>query len=117
MSSLRELVRSCTAAYAPTVDEGGFACFVSRLEKKLLPALRTFVPEGLVRMLNLRTGPLEPCANTKTATVMLADVSGFTKLSERLCSKGPAGVDELSETMNSYFGTLISLIRPVDSGL
>ena len=42
---------------------------------------------------------------------MLCDVSGFTKLSEELCAKGPAGVDELSNTISSLFGALIAIVR------
>ena len=42
---------------------------------------------------------------------MLCDVSGFTKLSEELCAKGPAGVDELSKTISRLFESLIRIVQ------
>ncbi len=35
--------------------------------------------------------------------VLVADVSGFTQLTEQLGSKGPSGVEQLTSCLNSYF--------------
>lgn len=42
--------------------------------------------------------------------VLFSDISGFTALTERLAKRGPAGAEELSDLLNSYFGRLIALI-------
>jgi class 3 adenylate cyclase len=44
------------------------------------------------------------------AAVLFADISGFTKLSERLGKRGPAGVEELTQILNDYFGDLIDAV-------
>ncbi|MBM3267547.1 MAG: AAA family ATPase [Candidatus Sericytochromatia bacterium] len=44
------------------------------------------------------------------AAVLLADISGFTRLSERLAAGGPAGTEELTRLLNAYFGPVIDLI-------
>jgi len=42
---------------------------------------------------------------------MLADISGFTSLTDRLAVGGAAGTEELTRTLNSHFGRLINCIR------
>ena len=44
------------------------------------------------------------------AAVMFADISGFTALTEQLAQHGPAGVEELTSVLNTYFGQLMELI-------
>ena len=36
--------------------------------------------------------------------------SGFTPLTERMCNKGMAGVEELSRHLNNYFGPICDRI-------
>ncbi len=45
------------------------------------------------------------------AAIMFADISGFTRLSERLAERGAAGVEELTRILNAFFGRLIDLIH------
>ncbi|MBE7384067.1 MAG: AAA family ATPase [Leptolyngbya sp. SIO1E4] len=47
----------------------------------------------------------------QTATVLFADVSGFTALTERFVQQGPVGVEKLTEYLNTYLGELIALVR------
>lgn len=42
--------------------------------------------------------------------MLLADISGFTRLSERLAASGPTGTEELTRLLNAYFGPVIDLI-------
>ena len=37
-----------------------------------------------------------------------ADISGFTRLSERLAQHGPAGAEEMTDILNSYFDGVIA---------
>ncbi len=46
-----------------------------------------------------------------TAVVMFADISGFTAMSEALGQSGPAGTEELTMLLNSYFAPMIDLIQ------
>ena len=57
--------------------------------------------------------PPEPFVQTYDCAVMLADISGFTPLTERLSQVKPAGagIEELSQVLNSYFGAMIDLIH------
>src|SRR5207253_220571 len=59
-----------------------------------------------------RTAPRAvPSEQRLAAAVMLADVSGFTKLAERLAQRGPDGAEALTGHLNAYFGPLIELIH------
>lgn len=44
-----------------------------------------------------------------SAAVLLADVSGFTRLTETLAQRGPEGAEEMTRALNGYFGQLIEL--------
>ena len=46
---------------------------------------------------------------TMDATLVFADVSGFTRLSERLAGKGRIGAEELTELLGSCFDQLLSV--------
>lgn len=52
-----------------------------------------------------------PQADRFAAAVLLADVSGFTPLTEALAQKGPAGAEELTHLLNGYFSRMIALIE------
>jgi predicted ATPase/class 3 adenylate cyclase len=45
-----------------------------------------------------------------TAFTMFVDLSGFTRLTEKLMEKGPEGAEELSATLNQIFQPTISLV-------
>jgi class 3 adenylate cyclase len=46
----------------------------------------------------------------KNGSVMFADISGFTNMSEKLTSKGKEGSEEISRIINEVFEILISLV-------
>ena len=64
------------------------------------------VPRVLLR--HLAETP-EATVRTVDATILLADVSGFTKLSERLARRGREGAEELVEAIGGCFGPLLRL--------
>ena len=82
---------------------------------RALRNLGSFLPGSLCQKLvdtaRSHSDSITPQAHTDFSIVMLADVSGFTKLGERLCAKGSEGVDELSSTINVYFGELIEIVK------
>lgn len=45
------------------------------------------------------------------ATVLFADISGFTPLTERMAAKGREGVEKLTYYLNQFFGELVSIVH------
>lgn len=65
----------------------------------------SYVPRGLLR--RLATIPDEPVL-TLEGTVVFVDISGFTRLSERLARKGKEGAEHLVDTIGSCFSVLLA---------
>ena len=57
-----------------------------------------------------RAGSREAARQDLRAVVMVADISGFTVLSEELAARGAAGPEELSRLLNVTFGALVELV-------
>ncbi|HXV98365.1 MAG TPA: adenylate/guanylate cyclase domain-containing protein, partial [Anaerolineae bacterium] len=77
----------------------------------LIETLASYVPTFITRRLAANPTPLTtPTAQSFPAAVLFADISGFTALTEHLAQKGPAGTEELTQHLNTYFGQLIELI-------
>jgi class 3 adenylate cyclase/tetratricopeptide (TPR) repeat protein len=68
--------------------------------------LDAYVPRVLLR--HLVEMP-DARARTLDATVVLADISGFTRLSERLARSGREGAEELLEAIGRCFGALLEV--------
>ena len=78
---------------------------------RLLSILASYVPIPVIRHLRQRKAPVEePFRHTFPASVLFADISGFTKLTESLAKKGSAGEEELTRHLNLYFGQMIDII-------
>ena len=74
-------------------------------------SLSRFLPlEVLRQVADSNEDQLAPRKDSFVGTVLFADISGFTSLSERLGKRGPAGVEELTQTLNDYFGELIAIV-------
>ena len=63
-----------------------------------------YVPRGALR--HLATEPFRP-VRTVRGSMLFADLSGFTKLSERLQRRGPEGAELLVGTINGVFEHLL----------
>lgn len=73
-----------------------------------LEHLATYVPHRILRnFAESSAGGLVPHVDHFSAAILFADISGFTDLSERLGSKGPAGTEELSSIINACFGSML----------
>jgi class 3 adenylate cyclase/tetratricopeptide (TPR) repeat protein len=73
--------------------------------------LQSYVPKLLASRFLARSTSLDtPAVERFPASVLFADISGFTPLAERLAQRGPAGAEALSGLLNAYFGQLIALI-------
>jgi len=80
----------------------------------MLASGRTLASYFPALILRLMTGPpsatFEPQAKRHSGAVLFADLSGFTRLTETLARRGPAGAEELTGVLNAYFARLITLI-------
>jgi class 3 adenylate cyclase len=76
-----------------------------------LETLISYVPRRLLRRcVSGEAAAPEPGYEVFRGPLLFADISGFTDLTERLARKGPAGTEELTSILNSYFGRLLDLI-------
>eukprot|EP00947_MAST-08B_sp_MAST-8B-sp1_P006298 g6298.t1 len=51
------------------------------------------------------------CSETLNAAVMLADVSGFTKLTESLARQGKQGSETLTRILNAFYSQVIAVMQ------
>lgn len=65
---------------------------------------QTFLPRVINRL------SFKECTYV-TGCCLLADISGFTKLSSRLCSSGPTGIDSLRMIIDHSFASFVSVIH------
>src|SRR3954447_21724511 len=68
--------------------------------------LDAYVPPVVLRQ--LAQGP-PARVRTEDATVLFADITGFTKLSERLARRGREGAEELTQTIDTTFSALLDV--------
>lgn len=79
--------------------------------KPLQERIASYVPRILARRRCGGFASGDPDVERFPAAAMLADISGFTSLAERLAAKGSAGAEDLSGALNAYFGPLIDLVH------
>ena len=68
-------------------------------------SLAPFVPRALVARL---ARPIDDLTETIPCTMVFADVSGFTRLSERLARRGKEGAEHLVDVINACFSALLA---------
>ena len=69
-----------------------------------------WLPRTLLDLLASDAATDPPAGARFEAVVLVADVSGFTALTERMAESEPAGAERLSEIFNARFGALIDTI-------
>jgi class 3 adenylate cyclase len=78
----------------------------------LADVLASYVPKLIQNRVAANPSPIDaPDAEDFQASVLFADISGFTLLTERLAERGPSGVEALARNLNEYFGQLIDIIH------
>ena len=83
----------------------------SALKNLMLENINSYVPIIIRQRLANSPEPLNaPEYQSLQAGVLLADISGFTRLTEELVRGGPRGVEKVSTALNDYFGRWIDII-------
>ena len=71
--------------------------------------------KGLERFVSRYSVALSGDENAHWATIdgtlCHIDISGFTSLSERLAARGRVGAEELTEVLDTVFGSMLRLVR------
>ncbi|NTW03465.1 MAG: AAA family ATPase, partial [Oscillochloris sp.] len=73
-------------------------------------AISTYLPRRLLQR-QLAGNTTQPWLEWVEGSLLFADVSGSTALAERLSSLGREGTEIVTDTLNSYFGTMIRIIQ------
>ncbi|MEA2551092.1 MAG: hypothetical protein QOE25_861, partial [Actinomycetota bacterium] len=76
--------------------------------------LRPYLPQLLIRWL---ADEPERIAREIDGSVVFVDISGFTKMSERLARKGKVGAEEVTDVLGSVFARLLALAYAEGGGL
>ncbi|HEX7247924.1 MAG TPA: adenylate/guanylate cyclase domain-containing protein [Actinomycetota bacterium] len=84
------------------------------LQAEVVPSVRSYVPRLLLRHLAEDT---ERRAWTVEGTVVFVDISGFTKLSERLAAHGKEGAEQVTEAIETCFTDLLAVAYANGGGL
>jgi class 3 adenylate cyclase/tetratricopeptide (TPR) repeat protein len=80
-------------------------------EGDLVKILASYVPDVIVRRLARDPAPLaSPLAEKFSGAALVADISGFTAITESLARQGALGAEKLSGILNGYFGRVIAEI-------
>ena len=67
----------------------------------------TYLPASLVRAAGTHPARDLPWCDEVDGTMVMADLSGFTDLSERLASLGNEGAEQLTDIINSFFARML----------
>ena len=77
----------------------------------LLTTLSSYVPTLVMRRLATNMDAVAlPIGEDFPAAIIFADITGFTRLAERLARRGPDGAEELSRLLNAYFSQMIEQV-------
>src|SRR5919198_5042004 len=87
---------------------------VARVDEHPQGLLDPYVPRTLLR--HLAETP-DARVQAVDGTLVFADISGFTKLSERLARRGREGAEEVVETIGACFSRLLTVVYDNGGGL
>jgi class 3 adenylate cyclase/tetratricopeptide (TPR) repeat protein len=100
---------------APAPASGAPDAAAADTTPELLSALRSYVSHLVLRRLAANANALDvknlPIIERYESTVVFADISGFTPLTERMAAKGREGVEKLTGFLNQFFGELVAIVH------
>ena len=71
--------------------------------------LSTYLPHYTVDLIHINPTPGHSTGQFKQATLLFADISGFTAMSEKLSQRGREGAEEITRIVNDYFNTMLDI--------
>lgn len=83
----------------------------------LLEATTSHLPASLVRQVRRHPQPGQADGEFVEGTLLFADISGFTAMSEKLSQIGREGAEEVTEVVNRYFDAMLDILRAHDGQL
>jgi class 3 adenylate cyclase/predicted ATPase len=78
---------------------------------ELLKTIHTLLPPYLIEQVIQDPTPGKTGGQFVDGTLLFADISGFTAMSERLSRIGREGAEEITAIVNRYFSTMLSILR------
>lgn len=84
---------------------------------KLLEAITFHLPASLVDWVAKNPTPGLPNGRFVHGTLLFADISGFTAMSESLSHIGREGAEEVTAIVNRYFTVMLNILRKYDGQL
>lgn len=83
----------------------------------LLEATTSHLPASLVRQVRRQPKPGQADGEFVEGTLLFADISGFTAMSEKLSQIGREGAEEVTAVVNQYFDAMLDILRAYDGQL
>ncbi|MCP4541245.1 MAG: AAA family ATPase [Chloroflexi bacterium] len=84
---------------------------------ELLKTIHTLLPPYLIEQVVRDPTPGRTWGKFVDGTLLFADISGFTAMSERLSRIGREGAEEITAIVNRYFSTMLSILKDHDGQL
>lgn len=84
---------------------------------QLLDTVTTYLPAYIVDRILRDPTPGRIDGRFVHGSLLFADISGFTAMSERLSRAGREGAEEIAGLINHYFGSMLSILRDYEGYL
>ena len=101
---------------APELEQKTYARCITHL-RALLEATTSHLPAYLVEQVSANPVPGLAGGQFVDGTLLFADISGFTAMSERLSQIGREGAEEVTVVVNRYFDVMLDILREYDGQL
>ena len=101
---------------APEPAQKTYARCITHL-RALLEATTSHLPGYLVDQVSTNPVPGLAGGQFVEGTLLFADISGFTAMSERLSQIGREGAEEVTVVVNRYFDVMLDILREYDGQL
>lgn len=92
------------------------SCCTSHLHE-LLQATTSHLPKSLVEWVADNPTPGLADGRFISGTLLFADISGFTAMSEMLSRNGREGAEEITSVVNQYFDVMLEILKQFDGQL
>ncbi|MEM7335429.1 MAG: adenylate/guanylate cyclase domain-containing protein [Chloroflexota bacterium] len=84
---------------------------------QLLESTTSHLPSSLVEWVSQNPIPGQANGRFVNGTLLFADISGFTAMSEKLSQNGRDGAEEVTTIVNRYFDVMLEILRAYDGHL